>query len=426
MNDVVCMKLCTHYIWILCAISTIFSVPSLAQKPSSPKSTSTFLASIEPRFSGGVRLRYQYTNQEEFDQNADALTLRFKGNAEVDLFSGATFLAEIETVSSIVENFNDGANGNVLLPFIPDPSGVRLNRLQIVSQNLPKTRITIGRQKIEIDDWRFIGNFPFRQNDQTFDAVRIETRAIGPGHLDVGYFSRVLRPLGGDNLQGVFQGDSWYANYNIPTSIGRFSLFHYALDLRTGDPQSGASGQPLDQSTQTSGVRLSGRRHWDNLGIIWEGAYAIQSDLKGNPNDFSAEYALGEISIEPGAFQFKFRVEILGDDNGIALQTPLASLHRFQGLSDQFLQTPPDGLRDYSVLISRKLRPIGLFKKTNLFAGFHYFEANTGGETYGTEFNAGLRARINQFALSLEFAAYDAETFSSDTQTLFFTTEFQF
>lgn len=376
---------------------------------------------LKPRFSGDVRLRYQHTNTDDLEEVGDALTLRFKGAAEFDIFPKTTFLAEIETSTTIIEDFNDGVNQNITRPFIPDPNGVSLNRLQLVSEIVPETRISFGRQKIELDDKRFIGAFSFRQNEQTADALRIETKTIGPGTLDIGYINKVLRPLGSDNAVGEFNGDSWYANYNVATSLGRISAFHYALELETGPEVT-----RLDQSTLTTGVRLFGRRHWDGFGLVWEGSYAVQRDHSANPNDFEVDYGLAQLSLEPGPFKVKTRVEILGDDDGVSLQTPLASLHDFQGLSDQFIQTPADGLRDYSLTTVYEVGGIGPFESVRTFARHHWFQANSDGRDYGTEFNAALQAKLSQFDLSLEYAAYKADGFSSDTQSIFFTTQYRF
>jgi len=179
-------------------------------------------------------------------------------------------------------------------------------------------------------------------------------------------------------------------------------------------------------SSQTAGVRVLGRRDWDDLSLVWEGSYARQKDYADNPNDYAANYGLAELTIKPGAFAFKLRGEILGSDNGQALQTPLASLHGFQGFSDQFLQTPNDGIRDYSMLAQYDFGRVGPFSNIRSFARHHWFEADIDGRNYGRELNLSLKAKLNQVGFALEYADYKAETFSSDTKTLFLTTEISF
>jgi len=94
---------------------------------------------------------------------------------EIDLPRDTIFLAEVEGNIGLIDDFNDGTRNETGLPFIPDPDGFELNRLAIVSEAVDGVRVTAGRQRIALDDWRFIGAFPFRQNDQTFDAIRFET-----------------------------------------------------------------------------------------------------------------------------------------------------------------------------------------------------------------------------------------------------------
>ena len=399
----------------LCVMSAflgcLLAVPASAQDSSSI---------LKPRFSGDLRLRYQTLDVDDFEDDSEALTLRFLGAVELDIFDKTSFLAEVEATTSLIDDFNDGTGNNPLLPVIPYPDGIEVNRLQISTEIIPETRVTVGRQRIAIDDWRFIGAFAFRQNNQTFDAARLETKAFGPGTLDIGYFNRVHRPQGDDNVVGEFEGDSFFANYSLSTPIGRVAAFHYATELITGVDNS------IDESSQTTGARLFGRRDWDNLGVSWEASYARQSDFKDNPNDYAADYYLAELTVSPANFTFKARGEILGSDNGQGLQTPLATLHNFQGLADQFLVTPDEGVRDYSIFARYDFGQIGPFTNVSSFARHHWFEADTDGTQYGREIDLSLKAKINRFGFILEYTNYKAETFSSDTEAIFLTTEISF
>jgi len=225
-----------------------------------------------------------------------------------------------------------------------------------------------------LDDWRFVGAFPFRQNSQTVDAIRFETKALGAGNLDAGYFNKVHRPLGSRNPNGVFSGDSYYLNYNIATPLGRFTAFHYALDLKT----TADTFLRQNASSQTTGARLLGRRDWDNLSIIWAGSYARQTDYANNPSNY------------------------------------------------EFLTTPNDGVRDYSILGRYNFGSIGPISNVETFARHHWFESDTDQRSYGRELNLSLKATLNKTSFALEYADYKAETFSGDTRTLFLTTEISF
>jgi len=336
---------------------------------------------LSPRFSLDARSRYQSTKQSE------------RRDGEVD-------------------QFNDGTQNESNLPFIPDPEGLELNRLAIISEAIDGVRITAGRQR----------TFPFRQNDQTYDAIRIETTSLGPGTLDVGYIGRVLRPLGDNNPEGQFTGNSVFANYNLATPLGRFTAYHYRLDIETDE-----TAQNVNiYSNRVSGGRLFGRRHWDDFGLVWDLAYARQVDHADNPNDFQADYALAEFTVEPGSSGFTFRAESLGSGDDQGFQTPLGSLHRFQGFSDQFLRTPDTGVQDISLLARHDFSKIGVFDAVRVFARHHWFRADASDAKYGTEWNASISGQYKNIVLSLEYADYKADTFSADTRSLFLTTQLRF
>jgi len=407
--------------------------PVSAQTQSLDKPFASFKRNIDAdetllsrfRISSDARFRYEFRDKDNFDLNANSATLRLHTGLEFDLYDKTTFLIEGEAITSLIDDFNDGTGNNPQFPVVPDPSGVELNRLQIATEIVPKTRITIGRQRIAIDDSRFIGTFGFRQNDQTIDAVRAETRLFGPGVLDVGYFNQVNRPLGNDNINGVFEGDSFFINYGAQTLIGRVAAFHYSTELVTepfaNDSDEFSNVEGVNQSSKTTGVRILGRRHWDDFGIAWEGAFARQTDFADNPLDYSANYGLAELTLQPKSWTIKLRGEILGSGDGEGFQTPLGTLHKFQGFADQFLVTPDDGVRDYSAFVQYNIGQIGPLSAVKVFGRHHWFEADTDGRNYGTELNFSVSAKLNQSRFALEFANYKAQQFSQDTQAVFLT-----
>src|SRR6202008_2628169 len=59
-------------------------------------------------------------------------------------------------------------------PLVDDPPTTELERLQLTWKPVDAFSVTGGRQRILIDDQRFIGDVGWRQDDQTFDAVRTD------------------------------------------------------------------------------------------------------------------------------------------------------------------------------------------------------------------------------------------------------------
>ena len=379
------------------------------------------LTSLEINTFGDARLRYQTIDQDAFDQSAQALSLRFKLGLEFNIFEKSTALIEFEGSENFIEDFNDTLNGQFDRPIISDPESFEINRFQFQTDIINGTRLTLGRQNIALDDWRFIGQWDFRQNEQTFDAARIESK-IGPGILDAAYIRRVQRQFGNESPIGEFEGDTFTLNYGLITPLGRLVAFYYGLDLETGPDENRQS----DFSSATTGVRINGRHKWTDWGLTWDGSVAHQTDFADNSNDYAAIYVAANLGAEYRNFDVAVKAERLGSDNGQAVQTPLGTLHRLNGIADQFLRTPNEGLRDYSLSAGYKLRNMGIFEDVRTRVSYHWFESDADNNNFGQEFDIELSAKWKNIRFGLEYADYNANSFRSDAQVFILSTEFNF
>ncbi|MGI9247167.1 MAG: hypothetical protein ACR2I8_10795, partial [Steroidobacteraceae bacterium] len=143
--------------------------------------------------------------------------------------------------------------------------------------------------------------------------------------------------------------------------------------------------------------------------------YATQSDYADNPTHYRADYYLLEAGAEHGRFGVKAGYEVLagaGQPNS-AFQTPLATLHAFEGWADKFLVTPAGGVEDLYIGGSLTLG------KLRLDLIHHDFGAEASGAGYGREWDASLawKARGN-CELLLKLADYGADGFATDTSKL--------
>jgi len=291
-------------LWLPC----LTAFPAYAQ--SEPIDTNrSEISKIDVNFFSQARVQYQSISQDNLDNTAEALSVRLKAGLELEVTNWLSALVEIEGSDFLVDDFNNTINGAFDTPVIPDPSNLEINRLQLQSE-FGDNRVTLGRQDFALDNWRFLGNWQFRQNDQTFDATRFETNLWG-GRFNAGYIGAVQRHLGNDSPVGEFTGDSFILNYAKPFSLGQISLFHYALDLETGPDEA-----PINSfSTVTTGARWHGRRHWKDYGIEWDLSVARQSDFADNPNDFEAYYRDVSARLKYKNIELDAGVEILGSDN---------------------------------------------------------------------------------------------------------------
>ncbi len=374
-----------------------------------------------------ARLRYENVDQQGIAVQADAVTLRVRAGATAK--SGAfTVLVEGEGTLAIVEKYNSGLNGN-LGPIIADPENVELNRVQIQFTGLPKTLITVGRQRINLDDQRFVGNVGWRQNEQTFDAARVEWSGIKGVKADVTYAWSVRTIWGVDGFgarQPAISGDNIFANIGYKGKTFGVTGFAYLVD------QDEALVQGFRNSSQTYGVRANAAVPIGKAKINLVASYARQSDYNNNPNNYAADYILAEAVTDVAGFKLTAGYEVLGADNGVALtsfQTPLATLHKFNGTADKFLATPPNGLRDLYLGAGYALK-VKALPGLNAAITWHQYKSDRLGQKYGTEWNAQIGWKIGKKVSFLaKFADYKqkgAVDFAGDADTRKFWAQLDF
>lgn len=372
-----------------------------------------------------LRYRFEFVDQDARPRNAKANTLRSRTGFETGRFHGVGFAFDSEWIEAIgAEKFNDTINGKTRYPVVADPDDFEVNQLYIVSEGtVPYTRLKLGRQRIIWDNSRFIGNVGFRQNEQTFDALRTTVTAIPDATLEYVYLEEVRRIFGDDSPVGHLglQTHGVRAQYNgfAPVTITPFALL---LDYNA-DSQAG-----LD--SQSYGILLAGSQA---LGGDWRLLYAGSAAWQGDYGDNPAGFGHWYYRIEPGLaydkIKLKLGYEVLEGDGTTAFQTPLATLHKFNGLTDQFLTTPAGGLEDLYLSLNAPLPGEGWLSGLTFKAGYHQFWAEQGGAHYGWEWDAGLFKKfdtaIGTFNLGIQYASYDADRFSSDTDKLWLTLQYK-
>jgi len=370
------------------------------------------------KISGDVRLRYEHVDQNNALGNASALTLRGRLGGGLT-FGNLQIMGEVEATQALFDDFNDTLPGNGIEPFsvVADPDNIELNRAQ-VSYMVDGTGVTIGRQRIILDNSRFVGNVGWRQNEQTFDAVRGQAK-IGPVSLDATYAISQRTIFGVDSPREAMDGDLVLFNGGIDTEVVDGSVFAYLLDYDAGQPFNS-----LPFSSDTFGFR--GVVSIPGAPLTVTLSAATQSDAGGNSNNYSAEYYNAELGASLGGFNLKAGYEELGSDGGVAaFQTPLATLHAFNGWADTFLVTPANGLRDYYGSVSRRFEIPGLTTFTATVV-YHEFESDFGGLNYGSEFDASLGFRAGPIGIVAKFASYNADGFGVDTDKFWLQADYSF
>jgi hypothetical protein len=358
-----------------------------------------------------TRLRYESVEQDGLTQTAEAMTLRARLGFESGKVAATSLLAEGELVRPFDEDYNSTINGHTTYPVVADPRSSEINRLQLTNTALPDTTVTVGRQRIVLDDHRFVGNVGWRQNEQTFDALRVVNKSVAHLTLDLTYLDQVNRVFGRESVQGRYYGDSLLANVSYDTTPGKLTAFAYRVAI---DPITGAPGAVRDASA-TFGLRFAGTHSVDPVKLSYIASYATQHETSQNPLSFDLDYYLGEINAAYGAYSLGAGVEILEGNGAKGFTTPLATLHRFQGWADKFLATPVGGIDDRYVMAGMSRQGWGTLDALSVVASFHRYVAEHGSMRYGSEVDFQAQAKWRSVTGTLKYADYEASRLFSDT-----------
>jgi hypothetical protein len=344
------------------------------------------------------RLRYEHVEQDGLT-DANAVTLRLRLGYEQELFEHFKVLGEVEGVTLISDDFADTVRTRPGQAIVLDPEALEVNRLQAQWAHGGFTA-TLGRQRIILNNARFVGNVGFRQNEQTFDALRLAYRASENLSFNYIYVDRVRRILGDDSPNGEWRSDSHVGQIDLKTSLGDFSGYALLLDFENA----------AAQSNQTYGVRWSRTFASDPYRFTLGAEVATQSDYGANSASFDLNYYAANAGLQRGPWRFGLGGEVLEGNGSRGFATPLATLHAFQGWADVFLTTPSDGIRDLNGSVSWTDETLSVGRSLTLTARYHDFASDDGDVDFGSEIDAVANWRINQrWALEAKAAFFDGD-----------------
>jgi hypothetical protein len=363
-----------------------------------------------------ARMRAEFVDQTPFVEDADAATLRLRAGFESGKAWNTTLLAEGEFVTPFDSDYRaDPARPTrTAFPVVADPESYEVNRLQLTNTTLAGTTLILGRQRITLDDQRFISNVSWRQNEQTFDAVRVVNKSLRTLVVDATYLNQVNRVYGPDSPQGRWHGDGWLGNVAWQLPIGKLSGIAYVLDFQSLTDFPGLSAaqaaalNPVRVSTATYGARLSGERTVGSFKLGYIASYAQQSDYGPNPLHFDLDYYLVEMIGTFDRFGFTLGNEVLQGDGTTGFATPLATLHRFNGWADKFSITPANGLDNRYVAVSYTSKAASVFDALSATVVYREYSTQRLDADLGTEVDVQLQAKVKRFSGLIKYAAYEA------------------
>lgn len=359
---------------------------------------------VEALQSGDTKLHLR-TRFEDVDQDgvegSSALTQKTRLTYSSGSYEGFSVLLEMDDTTAITDvDYNDGTGINPGTAAIVDPEGTEINQSYLAYQ-AGATQVKYGRQRILLDNQRFVGGVGWRQNEQTYDGFSVSSKAVNQFELFYAYVHNVNRIFGESVAGGDHKHQSHLLNGKYTgLTAGMLTAYAYLLDNETAPAL----------ASDTLGLRWQGKL---NETFSYNLEYATQSEAGDNPNRYSASYLMGEGMAKVEGFNVKLGYEVLGSDDGAAaFATPLATLHAFQGWTDKFLATPATGVEDLYVSVGRPVGPV------NLTLVYHDLSANEGDASYGSELGLVAGTKVGPVGLTLKYADYSADEYATDTRKL--------
>ena len=383
-----------------------------------PMAAETFGEAVdETKYLMNWRVRNETVDQAGFAEEAQALTSRIRFGLESGALGGTRILAEASATTELSSHYNSTTNGQTQYPVVADPgSFVTVNRFAIINNSLERTVLTLGRQRLNLDDTRFVGNVAWRQHEQTLDGLFSTTTGEKFG-ATVGYVTQVNRVFGPESAQGKWNGDILIVNVSRTFGFGKLTGFAYGLEI----------DEAAAASTDTLGFRLAGTRALgETSSFAYTLSYAEQSEAGLNPATVDESYSFLEAGFTRGKYTTALGYELLSGNGTTAFSTPLATLHVFQGWADKFLTTPVNGIADSYIRFAYTPGMNGPFDAVNLAAWYHLFDAHFGSAEDGDEIDLSISARVDKITLMLKYAAYEAESLFTDTDKLWLSMEYAF
>lgn len=366
--------------WAMLPAATLLLCPIAVEAKSLTDALSTGKASMN------TRLRYENVDDTWFSDEAEGMTLRTRLGYETSPFYKFTAMVEFEDTHAI------GGMDRYQLPppptpvraneaVIADPEQTELNRIQLRYRGVSKLDLILGRQRLMLDNQRWIGAVGFRQNEQTFDAFTAVYTGISDWTFNYSFVDRVY------GITDVFDANVNDALFNVAYNgftLGKITAYSYLLSNQE-DNFASLNGGLNYFSNDTLGLRLDGFYMLPTtvpLRAFYRAEYAKQ-DVKRLAGAAKVEntmhYNLAELGMGytfgGGAYTLIPMVgyEVLGSDGGnYGLQTPYATKHAFQGWADQFLVTPAEGLVDTYVSLGFDLNAYG----TKFVAMYHDYKSD--------------------------------------------------
>jgi hypothetical protein len=346
------------------------------------------------------RLRYEHVDQDGLT-DANGLTLRSLIGWQTAPFHDVSLAAQLINITQLQDHFNDGVPysgpiyaysshpGKASYAKIVDPDYTGVNQLYLESSALSDTRIRLGRQQVNLDNVRFIGDIGFRQVMQVYDGVSALNKSIANTEIYLAHFESVRQINTRLRTDGALEIANVKYKFTPAESISAYGYFSSFDNLGFG--KSWLGNDNADQSNRILGLRLDGAHKLnDGWKLLYTAEYARQQDYSGGDSRIDAHYYKLGGGAALGNFSLRADQELLSSNHGqYAFQTPFGTNHLFQGWVDRFLVTPKEGIRDTFITATYKIGDFAFFADYHWLDSDRNFNRSGGGsgDQYGREWN---------------------------------------
>jgi Alginate export len=447
-------------------LATLFAISSMGvayaeDTAPEPEKEYTFMDAVKDgKNLTSFRLRYETVDQDGFQpgnllgltgpannptrneqlEKAKGLTLRSLIGWQTAPYMNFSFTGQLINVNKFIDDFNDSTNNSVINAVsnqarnieyakIVDPSYTGVNQLYVDWTGLKNTKFRLGRQQLNLDNVRFIGDIGFRQVMQVFDGASVLNKSIPDTEVFLAHFEQVKQITTKTRDEGALD----IANVRYRISPTEFLVGYAYLDgfqdlglgrawfgnggataPATAAGKNGTINAEADQGNKTFGLRLDGTHPFNpNFRAHYTAEYAKQTDYSDGDKRIDAHYYKLGGGLGFDNFNMRIDQELLSSNNSkYAFQTPFGTNHLFQGWVDKFLATPVEGIRDTFVTATYRYDDFTFFADYHVIRSDEDFHtvgsgAATNGNKYGKEWNVAATWNIDKnWMTKLEYGRF--------------------
>ncbi len=348
------------------------------------------------------RYRVESADQDNALDNALANTLKSRITLKTGSVAGFSAVIEGDNVLHVTEDFNSTENGEAAYSVVKDPETTQINQAYVQYKNDSNT-VTLGNQRINLDNQRHVGGVAFRQDEQTFDAISLVNTSIDNTTIIAGFANNVNTIT---NANAELDVTILNVKYAVSPELAA-TTFYYGAELPNGD------------AINTLGLRATGKVS----DISYEAEVASQSQdasfLSGATTATSADVLYYNLSASTKLADVTAKVglEVFGSDGAkSAFQTPLGTNHKFFGWSDAYLGgAGANGIQDLNISAVTKVSGV------KLVAQLHKFDAVEGSADLGTEIGLLAAKKFGTYGASVKVAQLSGSDSKPDTTKLWLT-----